>query len=290
MRRIEIGDLVYYIIIIISAFLFALQFLFQSAYQSHSGNSWNASLKFSLYTSAFGVVPLIIINGFKIEFSVFSLWVSFIYALVYMLLNYASIKAFIYANLSVYSVFSMIGGMILPYTFGLLWGEAFKLGGLICCILIILSIILSATNGNNSKKAIKYYFAVFFLNGMIGVVSKIHQGFPNLCTDSGSFMIYTKIWSLLMSVVLLLFSKDKSLSVNKKGLGCSFLFAVATSVGNLLLLIALLKLPASVQYPVVTGGVIVFSTLISLAKGEKLTGKAIISALIAFIATAFMVL
>ena len=64
--------------------------------------------------------------------------------------------------------------------------------------------------------------------------------------------------------------------------------ACLNSVANMLLLIALLKLPASVQYPMVTGGVIVFSTVIELVRKSKLTKKEIAAALIAFAVSAMM--
>lgn len=70
----------------------------------------------------------------------------------------------------------------------------------------------------------------------------------------------------------------------------SMLYSVVNGIGNLLLLIALLYVPASVQYPVVTGGTIVISTLISLIKRDKITKKELMAAGIAFVATCFMAL
>ena len=55
-----------------------------------------------------------------------------------------------------------------------------------------------------------------------------------------------------------------------------------------MLLIALLHLPASVQYPVVTGGVIIMSTLIDIIRREKITQKELLAAGIAFVATVLM--
>ena len=59
-------------------------------------------------------------------------------------------------------------------------------------------------------------------------------------------------------------------------------------INRRLLLIALLKLPASVQYPVVTGGVIVFSTIIDVIRKTKLKKREIIAAIIAFASTVVM--
>ena len=76
--------------------------------------------------------------------------------------------------------------------------------------------------------------------------------------------------------------------MNRKALIYSGLYSVLNSVGNLLLLIALLHLPASVQYPVITGGVIVVSTLIVIIRREIITKKELLAAGIAFVATTLM--
>ena len=85
-----------------------------------------------------------------------------------------------------------------------------------------------------------------------------------------------------------LLQKEYDFSVSRKALLYAGLYSVLNSVGNLLLLIALLNLPASVQYPVVTGGVIIVSTLIVIIRKEKITKKEILAAGVAFIATVLM--
>ena len=73
------------------------------------------------------------------------------------------IKAFTYANLSVYSVFAMIGGMVLPFVYGIMCGEEFKLIRVVCCVLIAICVTMSINKSEHSGRAIKYYMAVFFL-------------------------------------------------------------------------------------------------------------------------------
>lgn len=79
--------------------------MFDDGYQKESGCGWKSSLKLSLYSSAVGLIALFVINGFKLRFSGFSVIVATVYAAVCILLNYSSVKALRYANLSVYSVF-----------------------------------------------------------------------------------------------------------------------------------------------------------------------------------------
>ena len=279
-----------YIMIVTAALLFSLQFMFKNGFQKECGSSWNASLIFSLYSSVSGLIVLLIINKFHLEASLFSIAVALIYSIVNIVLGYSSIKAFQYANLSVYSVFSMIGGMLLPFIYGIMCGEEFKPVRIICCILIVISVAMSINKGEQSRKAIKYYIAVFVLNGMVGVISKFHQSYTAYCVDSASFIILTKIVTLLMSVVLILVQKERSLKISKTAALYCTGDSVFNSIANLMLLIALLNLPASVQYPIVTGGVIIFSTIIDLLRKEKVTKKEIAAAGIAFISSAFMAL
>ena len=222
------------------------------------------------------------------EFSVFSMTVAVVYALTCIALSYSSIKAFTYANLSVYSVFAMIGGMVLPFVYGIMCGEEFKLIRVVCCVLIAICVTMSINKSEHSGKAIKYYMAVFFLNGFVGVISKFHQSYSELCVDSGSFMMMTKMVTIILASLLLLAEKKRNFYVTKKALVYSALYSVVNSIGNLMLLVALLHIPASVQYPVVTGGTIVFSTLFVIAKREKFTKREIGAAVIAFVATVFM--
>ena len=274
--------------IIIASVMFSFQFMLNDGFGREQGSSWDASLKFSLYTSVSGLVALLIINKLNVEVSVFSALTACVYSLLCIALSYSSIKAFAHANLSIYSVFSMIGGMVLPFLYGIMRGEEFKTIRLVCCILIALAVAMSINKDNHSDKATKYYILVFVLNGLIGVISKFHQSYTDLCVDSGSFMILTKVAAVLFSLILMFLQKEHIFFVKRRALIYSVIYSVLNSVGNLLLLISLLYLPASVQYPVVTGGVIVFSTLIVIIRKEKITRKEIFAACIAFVATAFM--
>lgn len=278
----------YYFLITFASFLFALQFLFNNGYQKKNGSGWNSSLKFSFYTSAAGFFFVLIINNFQLQISLFSISVAIVYGIVNIAASYSAVKAFESANLSVYSVFSMIGGMLLPFLYGLICGEPFKISRLICCILICFAVLFTVDKERQNWNAFKYYIAVFVLNGMAGVISKFHQSYPAFCVDSGSFMILTNITTFALSLFLLLRLKDRTFSISGKAFGLCGGFAAFTNVGNLLLLIALLHLPATVQYPIVTGGVIVFSTLIDLVRRVPVSGRELMASFIAFAASVFM--
>lgn len=279
----------YYIMIVAASIFFAIQFVMLKKYTKITENSWKYSLKFAFYTSLFGMILLFAANGFKLNVSLFSFALAFLFGANRVLLYYFSAKAFLYANLSIYSVASMIGALLLPYCFGLICGEKLTVTGLACCILIIIALLITINGGKSSKKAIIYYMGVFTANGLVGIISKWHQMYPAINVDSNSFMIITNIAILVISTVLILINKDFDFKLNFKANVYTFSYAGLNNFGNLFLLIALLHVPASVQYPIVSGGNIVFSLLISIALKEKNNLSNYISAIIAFVATVLLI-
>ncbi len=315
--------MIYYILLTLSALLFALQFMFNNGYQKECGTGMSVSLRFGLYNSLFGVVVMFFINKCHFEFSWFSFIIAVVYGLVCVAYNYFSIKAFETANLSIYSIFAMIGGMLLPFAYGLISGEAFFVFRTISCFVIVLAIIMTAkSDDKNSKKAIKYYIGVFILNGLVGVLSAFHQGFTfldpeyiapestnfvianvhtlfadvtgmtrNLAVDNGSFIMLNRLTTAVYSFILLMFQQDKSLKINTKASAYCIGNSAFNNVANLFILIALSgqKVPASVTYPIITGGVIVFSTLIDKVRKVDVSKKVLIATAITLIASVFMV-
>lgn len=286
----------YYVLVIVSTVLFSLQFLFNQRFQQTYGTGMKATQVFSLYKSLVIILMMLLISGFKVQFSWFSLGMATIYAVSSIAMGYYSLKAFSVANLSVYSVFSMLGGMILPFFLGVLFYDegdnlVFKI---ICCALIVVAVLLNIKSGKQNKKALLYYFAVFVLNGMAGVISKIHQSSTSLSpVDSTSFMLLTAAVSVVISAAWLLIAYREIPLIKGKNILFVTGYGVFNGLGNLFLLIALSGengLPASVQYPLVTGGVMVCSTVISTIRKEKLTVREYIATAIALLASIFIAL
>lgn len=282
--------MLHYSLVIIATVMFAVQFLFNQKFQQGYGSDTKATLVFSLYKSAVASIIMLVISGFKISITPFSVLLAFISAVSGILMLYFSLKAFSVANLSVYSVFSMLGGMILPFLLGVcFYNEELSPLKIACCVLIVLAVLLNIQKGENGKKALLYYMAVFVLNGMAGVISKIHQSSGYPITDSTGFTFLINIISVIICAIWLLVKYKKIPIVKGKNLLYSSGYGVLNGVGNLFLLIALSNLPASVQYPLVTGGVMVFSTFISVLQKEKLSKKDYIATAVSFVASVLIV-
>ena len=275
-----------YLILILAAFLFAVQFLFNQQYRRLKGEGLDATMTFSLYTSAISFVILFALGRFQLHITWFSLLIAVLYAAVCLLSSYAGLKAFGTANLSVYSIFMMLGGMLLPFAYGILFAnEALSFAKALSILLICTAVGCSFEKGTEGKNAYRFYAAIFVLNGLVGVLSKIHLSVPSLAVDSYSFMATIQLALLVMCLFYCLITRQGIPKQSGKLYLCLSGYAVCNGIGNLFCQIALTSLPASVQYPIITGGVMVFSTLISLVRREPIGGKTYLAAGLACLST-----
>lgn len=275
-----------YLILILAAFLFSVQFLFNQQYRQLKGEGMDATMTFSLYTSAISFVILLVLGGFRLHITWFSLVIAVLYAAVCLLSSYAGLKAFGTANLSVYSIFMMLGGMLLPFAYGILFAnETFTFAKAMSILLICTAVGCSFEKGTGGKNAYRFYAAIFVLNGLVGVLSKIHLSVPTLAVDSYSFMATIQLALLVMCLLYCLITGQGIPRQSGKLYLCLSGYAVCNGIGNLFCQIALTSLPASVQYPIITGGVMVFSTLISFVRREPLGGKTYLAAALACLST-----
>ena len=275
-----------YLILILAAFLFAVQFLFNQQYRRLKGEGLDATMTFSLYTSAISFVILFALGRFQLHITWFSLLIAVLYAAVCLLSSYAGLKAFGTANLSVYSIFMMLGGMLLPFAYGILFAnEALSFAKALSILLICTAVGCSFEKGAGGKNAYRFYAAIFVLNGLVGVLSKIHLSVPALAVDSYSFMATIQLALLAMCLLYCFITRQGIPKQSGKLYLCLSGYAVCNGIGNLFCQIALTSLPASVQYPIITGGVMVFSTLISLVRREPIGGKTYLAAALACLST-----
>lgn len=280
----------YYALIVLSTLLFSLNFFANQGYQRLNGSSIHASLKYSLQTSLVSFCIMLILSKFRLAFSWFSFWVALLNAGVYMTSSYCGIAALNTANLSVYSVFMMLGGMTLPSLYGIIFlGEPVTAGKLICCGLIVISLLFTVERKGSSRKAYIYYVGCFVLNGLTATVATMHQA-GSAAVDGQSFLAMTNVFQILFCLVFLAINNREMLKLRLKDLKFTAGGAACNGVANLLLLIALKHVDASVQYPLVTGGVVVFSAMTTLITERKLSRNNIIAVIFAVLAAVFVIL
>ena len=127
------------------------------------------------------------------------------------------------------------------------------------------------SEGEKNKKNTLFFLlcvCIFVINGLTGVIAKAHQTQPK-AVDEVSFTVLSCAFTALLSLGLLLVRisiKKESRSLVKsvfhpKPLGIVSLLGAAMHTGNFLILLAANKVPASIQFPLISGGTILLSAL-----------------------------
>ena len=277
----------YYGLLSVAAMMFGAQFLFTKIFKdNYKASNMEATAVSGFGSALFGLLFLLMINGARLEYSHFAFIIAFIQALCNFLLTFCSLKALERINLSLYSIFMMLGGMILPFVAGILFfQEELTTGKALCLVLVSSAFLVTFEKGNTKFKAsnLIYYLGLFFLNGMFGVLSKIYSAGTYEKISATGYSILTALLSAAIYLVMLLVLKPNLRRLNAKALAGIFGTGFLNRAANLILLIALAHVPASAQYPFITGGTMIASTLLSYCTANKPSKRELISVLISMI-------
>ena len=280
----------YYGVLVLCAVMFGTQFFFTNMFKEAYGNDFKAMCVSSVGSAIVGIILLSLINGFSFGYTHFSLIMAVIVSVNSKLFTFCSLKALGKINLSLYSIFSMLGGMALPFVAGIFFfDEQPTLGKIICFVFIALAILVTIEKGDKSKGAV-YYIGIFIFNGMSGVLSKIYMAMPFEKVSASEYSILCCIVNLVMSLILLLFVRKVKRRINLKAVISIIGYGTLNRLANFLLLICLAYLPASAQYPFITGGTMVVSTVISYITRQKPGKKELLSVVLSFIGILALVL
>lgn len=301
----------YYLMLVSATFLYSFQFIFTKLYQREKGSSFYYSMIFGAI-ACFATLPfaLFLTDG-KIEFTPFSFAIAFLYALDVTVCTVFGTKTLSRANLSLYSLFLMLGGMLLPFLYGLIIiGESFTIAKAIALVSVCIAMILplKKEKGKRTDKFTFICFAVIFItNGLTGVLTYVHQRSQlNVVSAGGFLFLYNScrlVFSLIIISTLYIYGKkndEKILQVigaaenqPKKSKAKSRLIAVGAAIGYaimngtavLLTTLTAKEIAAGVQSTIITGGVIALTALSGLFFNEKLTRQTAFSIVFALIGT-----
>ena len=304
--------MLYYLYLLIAVILMALQFSVNKYYQSKNGSGILTSL---LYTTLSGFATGAIffaLNGFVLNVTPLSFLIAISIAVLCLCYSLLGFKIFSMGNFAVYTMFLMLGGMLLPFLYGLIFlGDAQNLSPLslamriIGVVLLILSMLCGITDSKEDaskhSKTTRVLFVVlcilvFFLNGFVSILSKLHQiEDVNPTVDNNSFVFLTNtingIFSGFALFIMMLIKKEppKLAPAFKPWMlaAAVAVYALCNGVSYLLqLLAAASTMPASVQYPMMTGGSVVLTALAGyLFFHESQSHRALIGTVLAFAAT-----
>lgn len=284
------GELASYGLLTASTVMFGFMFFFSDIFRKHYGSGLRATLVMSIGGGVFGLIVLVLINGLKPEFSVFALLMAAISALNGVLFSFCSLRALGKINLSLYSLFSMLGGMALPFVSGILFHEEALTWGKIVCFAVITVALCLTVQKDEKKNGALYYAGIFVFNGLSGVIAKIYSAAPFEKISSAGYSVLSALVSILLCLALLPFAKEER---KKPDAACYLAMAghgILGKVANWLLLVALVALPASAQYPFITGGTMIVSTVISAFGANKPSKREVFAVLLAFVGVLLLVL
>lgn len=278
----------YYSLIIIAVVMFGINFALQDVYQKMRGDSLRVSLEATIIGSIAAFVVILFINKFSFEYTHYTLFIASVLAGINIGFTFFSFKALGRINLSLYSLFSMLGGMLLPFLQGIIfYNEDLTIAKILCLVIIVISLLLTIEKGNGKKDGVFYYLGIFILNGMCGVINKIFTSSNLPKTSAEGLNMWVAITSIVISAVLLFaffIRKKEEKPINLANSSVIAISGTVSRIANLLLVIALFHVDTSVQYPMVTGGVMIVSTIISFLRRQKPSIKEILSVSFAFIA------
>lgn len=291
-----------YLLLLIADLLLAINFAINKIYQKNAGTSFRAGFLFSALSALFTTLIFWVYNRFTFGITWFSALIAVVSSLLgtaYTLIGFRIMKR---RGMSLYTLFLMTGGMTLPYLFGLIFlNETFSIFRLIGLLIIILGVFFSTIGKEKPDKiSIILCIIVFIINGFVSIVSKIHGINVALSVKPQQYVVLAGIVSFAVNVILLFTIKDPNPTLEKEREKSSplknvltfillpALCAVVGGISSVLQLEGARFIDASLLYPFITGGSIVFSSLTGwIFFREKATKNIIIGVVLAFIGTLF---
>ena len=142
----------YYFLIALSGILLACDFVVTKAYQTKFGASPRAVLVFNALNGFITAVVFFFINGFSngfgfdvTPFSAIMATAAVLCAILYTLVGFRMLKG---GTMAMYTIFLMVGGMVMPYLYGLIFlGEAATLLRIIGVVVMIGAVVVCNLQG-----------------------------------------------------------------------------------------------------------------------------------------------
>lgn len=280
--------MLYYALVTAAVVMFGLQFFCNQKYQEDCGSGLASAMVFSIGNGIVGLIALLILNRFRLETTPFTLVMATVASLNGLACCVCGLKALSRIDLSLYSLFNMLGGMALPFCAGiLLFGEALSIGKAICLLTVAGAMLITLQRGDK-RGGTWYYIGIFTFNGLSGVIATFYQTAAFAKADETSYSIWGVIIGMVIAAAVLAAVHGQKRFPGPRPIMWMGLYGILNKVANLLLLIALAHLPASVQYPMVTGGVMIVSTLLAYLTPQKPSRRELVAMLVSFIGIMFL--
>lgn len=279
-----------YLMLFAAVILLALSFAVNKVYQNKNGSGLAEGIKFNMLSGFFTAAVFFALQGFTCGITVFSLITAAASAVLCAVYTILGFKIMENGQMAFYTIFLLTGGMTVPYIWGILFlDEPFTLLRTAGLIIIAAAVVISnGSGGKTTRKQLALCIAVFIINGFVSVISKEHS-VSAAAVSSTDFLILNSAAKAVICFVIYLFMKKPSQHTDKYSGKTIFIIVVSAVIGGaswLLQLIGAQTLPATVLYPIVTGGSIICTAAAGrIFFGEKPDRRMIFSIILCFAGT-----
>jgi multidrug transporter EmrE-like cation transporter len=177
---------VFFALLLLVAFFVANKFV-----QKKLGSGTVAALSYSAVRNLISALIMLTAYAFMFrgapKFTGFSVVMAVMLAALVCAYTMVGFKILDYGSVSVFTVFLMLGGMILPYLYGVIWlnegTNPFRIVGIVLMVISLFFPLLGmktedGTGAVRSKKGRILFavlcFLVFTMNGFVSIISKTH--------------------------------------------------------------------------------------------------------------------
>lgn len=284
-----------YMMVLIAVLFMAGDFACNKMYQKKAGTSLVMGLKFNsllgLFTGIIFLIPILIQKG-TVSCTAFSLILASLMTVFVTTYNIIGFRIMKSGSMALYTLFLMTGGMMVPYVWGLFFlQEEFSLQRTVGLLFMIIAVVwANYAKKQTAKLQVCLCVLVFFLNGFVSVISKMHQVEETLPHISATeFVMLSGFCRFVLAGVLYLLVRKRANREAKETRGLPVIIAasaVCSGLSYLLQLLGAQNLPATVLYPLVTGGGMVFTALAGVIFfKEKPSRRVVLGVVVCFLAT-----
>ncbi len=227
----------------------------KNKYDRFNYNSW-------LYLICFVMFAALCIGK---AITLYSVLLGLAFGVATMLSNYSKITALGKGPMHITTLI-ITSSMIVPALSGVvMFGEKFSIGKALAILLLIFFIYISLKKDKETtfnKSWVIYCALAFIFQGIIGIIQKIHQSSTHK-NELFVFLAVSFLFSCIFSKCLSLGGKDK-LNFTKKEYAFAFICGICTFTMNYINLKLSGLMPSQIFFPLVNGGSIVLTSLVSV--------------------------
>ena len=308
--------------------LFSAQFIFTKLFSRRTRGGAQSGLVNGTVIAAVMTLYLLPVNRFSLSFSRSALIWATVSGLSTIIMTLVNVQAMKLGDLSVVTIYMLLGGQIVPFFYGILWlNEGLNAVKVISVIILTAALFPPFFESLREKKRSGgdvsgtqkggmlfhiFCLILFFGNGMVSVATKAHVISPDALPDTAFTMLcaaeQTVLLILLLSGIALknavkkrekpvtaVFTdivREQPVSGKAAGilLGISVCYSVCNGAANLFSQSCAHTMDSSIQFPILSAAIIVLTALIGkIVFGERMTAAKVVSIVLSLIGVGMMI-